>query len=451
MKKRMTPGIDPEGTALITVLMMMLALFFLSSIVMDASSTYLNQWVAPQVRTSRALYVAEGGVRLALQWFRNDYWFPRSSYFTATSGQIFYNGQPVVLSKCSSCSDSTSPTNHPDPYQDTEGETRSGAITTFRSNLTNQALGNGSFNVVASLRGLNPQQWQIASTGTVAGVSKNVTVQIRRNPFNPPYALVTEGDLTVSGNSTITGTYGSVHSNEDLAISGNSVFIAVVATSSGSYTGPANPGWEGGQPKVKIPEVEPDAFRQYATYELRLDGNVYCGQAGASVGCIPGALITTGPATEWSYNSGKWTMNSNSATDGAFYIQGNAKVTGNPGNPATPWLATLITTGDIDMAGTPIMSRYTQNLLLVAGRDMVISGNANTTYEGIMAAHEQLKITGNPQLNGLVFSENAENLSSTVLVDEISSVSGTPTITYNGQMGNNPFLGDLAIVSWMEN
>lgn len=451
MKKRMIPGIDPEGTALITVLMMMLALFFLSSIVMDATSAYLNQWVTPQVRTSRALYVAEGGGRLALQWLRNDYWFPRSSYFTTSSGQIFYNGQPVVLSKCSSCSDSTPPTNHPDPYQDTEEVARSGVISSFRSNLTTQGLGKGTFTVMATLRGLNPQQWQLASTGTVAGASKTVTVQIRRNPFNPPYALVTGGDLTITGNSTISGSVGSVHSNEDLVISGGSVSIAGVATSSETYTGPNNPGWGGGQPKVEIPKVEPDDFRQYATYELRSDGNVYCGQAGASVGCTPGAQVTTGPATEWSYNSGKWTMNNNNATNGAFYVEGNAKVSGNPGSSITPWQTTIIATGDIDIAGTPVMNRYTQNLLLVAGRDLVVSGNANTAYEGIMAAHEQLKISGNPQLNGFVFSENAENLSGTVLVDEISSVVGSATITYNGQLGNNPFQGDLTIVSWMEN
>ncbi|MBI2877096.1 MAG: hypothetical protein HYY20_09470 [Candidatus Tectomicrobia bacterium] len=443
-------GIDCRGTAMVTVLMMMFALFFLSSILMDASSNYLNAWVTPNVRNARALYVAEGGAHLGLQWLRYSYGLPNSSYyFTVESGQILYNNEPVVLS-----ASTDSDLNHPASYQDAEGTWRSGVLTSFQSTLTQKSLGKGNFDVKATLLGLNPQLWRLVSTGTVSGASKRVTVQIRRNPFNPDYALVTDGDLTIRGNSSVSGSVGSVHSNEDLVIDGNSVSITGIATATSTLTctpGPCEPDWGGGQPAVELPSVIPSDFRQYATYELRSDGRIYCGQAGASVSCTPNAEITSGPLlTQWSFSGGDWRLSGNTAADGAFYIEGDVEVSGGPGTAATPWQTTLIATGDINVSGTPVMNRYTQDLLLVAGRDLVVSGNANTTYEGIMAAHEQLKISGNPQLNGFIFSENAENVSNTVLVDEISTVSGSPTITYNGQLGNNPFPGDLVIVSWME-
>lgn len=444
MKKRMIPGTDPEGSALIAVLMMMLALFFLSSIVMDTTSSYLNQWVTPQVRTSRALYVAEGGAHVALQWLRDSYGLPRNSscspspcFSSTTAGQIVYNNQPVVLSA------STDPDlNHPDSYTDMEGTVRSGVIAGFQSNLTNQSLGSGTFNVEATLLGTNPQRWRIASNGTVSSVSKTVTVQTRQNPFNPPYALVTGGDLAIGGNSKVQGSCGNAHSNANLSV-GNSITVAGTATSTGSCSGcSGHPDWGDGRPKAKIPAVIPSDFQQYAIYELRSDGKIYYGQASAT----PGVEITSGPLKDqWSYSSATevWKLSGTTAADGAFYAEGKIEVSGSPGDATTPWQATLIATGDIKISGSPRLTQYTQNLLMVAGQDLTISGDPQTDpVGGVMAAKNQLKISGNPQLNGFVFSKSAE----------ISSVTiGNPTITYNCQLGSNPFPGDLAMVSWMEN
>lgn len=449
MKKRMIPRTDPKGTALITVLMMMLALFFLSSIIMDAGSSYLSEWVTPQVRTSRALYVAEGGAHVALQWLRDSYGLPRNSScspspcFSSTSeGQLVYDSQPVVLSA------STDPDlNHPDSYTDMEGTARSGVTAAFQSNLTNQSLGSGTFNVEATLLGTNPQQWRIASIGTVSGVSKTVTVQTRQNPFNPPYALLTGGDLTIGGNSRIQGSCGNAHSNGNLSV-GPSITVDGTATSTGSCSGcSGHPDWGGGQPKAKIPSVIPSDFQPYATYELREDpvtheGKIYWGQASAT----PGVEITSGPLKDqWSYSSATetWKLSGNTAADGAFYVEGKIEVSGSPGGATTPWQVTLIATGDIKISGSPRLKQYTQNLLMVAGQDLTISGDPQTdSAGGVMAAKNQLKISGNPQLNGFVFSKSAE----------ISSVTiGNPTITYNCQLGSNPFPGDLAMVSWMEN
>ncbi|MDI6790178.1 MAG: hypothetical protein QME44_05770, partial [Thermodesulfobacteriota bacterium] len=66
--------------------------------------------------------------------------------------------------------------------------------------------------------------------------------------------------------------------------------------------------------------------------------------------------------------------------------------------------------------------------------------------EGIIAAHEQIEISGNPGLNGYVIAEDATSTSNTANENKIS---GNMSLTYNGLGG--PFNSDkVQIVSWRE-
>jgi hypothetical protein len=164
----------------------------------------------------------------------------------------------------------------------------------------------------------------------------------------------------------------------------------------------------------------------------------------------------------WSFNTGTWTLSGTVIpTDGTLYIEGHAKITGNSGVQGHPWVTTLIATGDIEISGTPIMRppalgdssqgnplfrAGTENLLLIAGKDLKIVGNAQQSFEGIMAAHEQLEVTGNPTLKGFMLAENATTVSNTVINDRVN---GDMSLTYNGNL-KNPLKGDIQMLSWRQ-
>ncbi|MBI2369224.1 MAG: hypothetical protein HYV08_03135 [Deltaproteobacteria bacterium] len=321
-----------------------------------------------------------------------------------------------------------------------------GVVASFNSTLTSQLLGDGSFSATATLLTTSPEQWSVVSTGTVSGVIRTISLRLRRGPYHPDAAVVTGGNLNISGNPTINGTLGSVHSNADLSVSGNAT-IAVNATASGTYSSSGNPSIggtaAGSQPTMYIPPIIPSSYQQYATYELRSDGLVYCGQAGAAEGCTPGALIVGG-LTEWSYNAGQglWSQSGNTATNGALYVQGNVSVSGSPGSSSTPWQLTIIATGSVTMSGNPSIQSYTQNLLFIAGTDIAISGSF-TQYgsEAVIAAHEEVRISGTPTIKGTILAEGST---------DVDAILGNPTITYGGTLGPTPIPGPLVVVARSE-
>jgi hypothetical protein len=117
----------------------------------------------------------------------------------------------------------------------------------------------------------------VYSTGTYA----NTTVTLEGWVGFVPYpALLSNGDIAAGGNSSIDGTYGSVHSNSNLTVSG-SAYIAQSATASGTYTGPASGsgggggsgvgGFSGGgQPPIYMPKfVTDDPDPQIQNYLLK--------------------------------------------------------------------------------------------------------------------------------------------------------------------------------------
>lgn len=287
---------------------------------------------------------------------------------------------------------------------------------------------------------------KITSTGTAQrGATKEIECLIT-SLYNPSNAITTNGDLTISGDPIISGSKGSVHSNNNLSISGDPT-IDHQATASGTYTASGDPtigGTSGGGfPNVGVPSINPNNFKAYADYQLRANGKVY-DKLGTE------QTMTGGKWNGWDYSGGKWTLSEDTTIDGTFYIEGNAVVSGNPGSSETPWKATIIATGDIEISGDPNMITNpdnpikTEKLLFVAGGDLKINGNGN--YKGIMVAHEQIKISGSPSLNGCIISEGAETSSGTVTENKIS---GNMNISFSGL--TTPFSSNkITILSWRE-
>ena len=177
-------------------------------------------------------------------------------------------------------------------------------------------------------------------------------------------------------------------------------------------------------------------------YQMLGDGRVLAGD---------GALLTTlAPGAEyrgWKYLAGtpaRWDLSANTGYDGTYYLEGNVTVSGNPGTPATPWRTSVIATGDIEISGNPVISTFMTDTLLVAGLDVKINGNPNQSFTGLIAAHEQFSISGNPSITGYILAEDWPSTSGTVTENNLS---GNPVIVYDCGL-NPPVAGPLQILTW---
>jgi hypothetical protein len=180
-------------------------------------------------------------------------------------------------------------------------------------------------------------------------------------------------------------------------------------------------------------------------YILHDNGTVTLGGSCASSGLCTGGTSTSVPAG-WEFSSGTWKVGGSSAADGVFYSEGQIEISGSPGSSSTPWQATLISRDSMKVNGNPYIKPYPtsstdlQNQLFVTGNDLEISGNlgvmtANYAPAAILV-HQQIKISGNPQINGFIISGDGQptwtgdpftDSSQGVPFNEIS---GNPTLTY---------------------
>ncbi len=302
--------------------------------------------------------------------------------------------------------------------------------------------------------GVNTNTVLVVSTGTSAtGGAQRVLRTSMSTSFTANNAILTSGPLTISGNPTVTGQCGSVHTNNNLTMSGNPS-ISGAATASGTYTVTGSPsvgpGSGGGQPQHTVPVINPTDFLNAAKASLPAN-QVFQMKANGQVLDGNNNLITTlssgGRYNQWLYTAGgpaQWRITGATGVDGVYYLEGNVKVEGNPGSPSTPWVTTLIATGDLIIEGNPTIQTSLTDTLFIAGLDIKISGNPSNGFNGLIAAHEQLSLSDNPTINGFLIAEDASSTSSTVTSNTIS---GNSTITYNCGL-NTPLQGPLQILSW---
>jgi len=134
-----------------------------------------------------------------------------------------------------------------------------------------------------------------------------------------------------------------------------------------------------------------------------------------------------------------------------FYVEGDFSTTGSPPG----WQTTIIAEGYINFGGNADVANYKdpndtadiQNLFLVAGTDIEFSGNPSNTIQGMMAAKEQLSISGTVNLEGFLIAADVDTSESLVTGNTIS---GSLTVTYNGDMVS-PFLSNkVKIIAWQE-
>ena len=266
-------------------------------------------------------------------------------------------------------------------------------------------------------------------------------------------AIAVGGELTISGNPTITGTQGGVHANDDLDISGNPD-IAQNATATGDFDISGSPSIGGisggGHASLPIPPVAAIDHKVHADFILNATGqmtdqlgNVICDASADNSACQTAGY-------DWEYKGvDGWAAPANGETAGTYYVEGDANISGNHGSAADPWAVTIIAEGSIEIGGNSDITPDTPELLFVTDGDLKISGALDTdlTVEGAILVHEQIQLSGNPTLSGQIIVEDADNASD--LVTE-NTISGNATISYNGTLGGGGGAGIFTLSAWRE-
>ena len=180
-------------------------------------------------------------------------------------------------------------------------------------------------------------------------------------------AVAVGGDLTVTGNPTITGTQGGIHANDDLDISGNPD-IAQDATATDGYSESGLPSIGGlsggGYASLTIPPVAAIDYKPNADFILNSTGQmtdqvgtVICDASGDNNACVTAGY-------DWVFGGAAgWSAPGSGETAGTYYVEGDANISGNHGSAADPWAISVIAEGSIQISGNSDITPNTPELL----------------------------------------------------------------------------------------
>jgi hypothetical protein len=174
------------------------------------------------------------------------------------------------------------------------------------------------------------------------------------------------------------------------------------------------------------------------------------------------------------------------------FVMGDLVISGSPANagslsycsttgcvasvPNGMWQASFVVTGSVTITGSPDIAPANAAagyvFQIVAGRDVWIAGDVSdgatpcsaascpvtgptdlVARAGIVAAHEQVRISGDPSLYGFVVAEDAIDCSSTVDADDrgASILDGAPEVYFDCDNPPNPWRTDgIEMTSWQE-
>lgn len=250
-------------------------------------------------------------------------------------------------------------------------------------------------------------------------------------------AVATRGDLLLPGRASVLGPCAGVHANQVLDVNGHPTVDGPVSASdtvllagtiydvSGKMVDPDY------QPPIDIPDYDPQDFCDAADYVLR-----------------DGLLITRGPPEvsvsisgskqlgwQWDASAGSYVLNAKDAVEGTVCAVGDIKVTGNLGAAGDPFDISLIATGSIQLGGTPVVEAdHPDGILLLAGGDVQISGNASGTtpyLRGMIYAGSQCQSNGNPVIAGHMLCYDDPDPPGAANLTFVNKINGNPTITYD--------------------
>jgi hypothetical protein len=287
------------------------------------------------------------------------------------------------------------------------------------------------------------------------GSVSEVQALVRFKPpvFAPETAVLCGGAMSLGGSSLVTGTNGSIYAAGCVTISG-SAGCAQDVYSAQTITGGDPAKNHSGAAAPDLPVINPSSYSAYADYELRTNGDVWSKSTNSVIGTADKTTAVAG----WKYDSAKkdWD-NDGTPLNGTFYVvDGNLKLTGNVGTTAVPWRATLLvngessSTGKVEFKGTggagtnmvpDDVGHDSYGIILLAQNNVDIGGNFGSSG-GLIATHEQIKLSGTANINGALVAESYTLGVDGVSVDE----GGNANITYNGGITTILSAGDSYIL-----
>ena len=239
--------------------------------------------------------------------------------------------------------------------------------------------------------------------------------------------VVTGGNLTINGNPSILGACGGVHAQGNVTILGNSATIDQYVEAEGFVVGAASNSSGESIPHVAnadylpIPSIDIAGHCANADYYLGSDGKVY----DADSVYIAGTSASVG-WNGWKHQGGEWTISGGTPPTGTYCIDDDVKISGNPTGTVT-----LISTGEIDMSGTPQLTAANEKgLLFAAAGEVEVSGNATgstTNYSGLIYSGAGCAIRGNPAIEGQIVCRGLTEVQDSA---DASSVTGNVDIQF---------------------
>ena len=263
----------------------------------------------------------------------------------------------------------------------------------------------------------------IRSTGvSLRGASATVEAIVGAAPLP---AILVRGGLTL-GAVSVSGTEGDVHVRGEVVASGETRIVGDLTTTGVPHVLSSRAdvsGRFGHARAIPIPDIHPVQFRALATVVMGADGTVQTPVG--DVLCRPPGATCPPEVAPWSWTSDGWRCPELPEAATTFYVEGDVVVEGPFGSPASqgaPGQVTLslLATGSITVRGEFDLRPALGGVLFVAGGDVRVEGALRAdAEEGLVAAGEQIAITGASRLAGVILAAGTGARSAVVTQNEV--------------------------------
>ncbi len=261
-------------------------------------------------------------------------------------------------------------------------------------------------------------------------------------------AIMTNGDLSMSGNVMVLGSRGNVHANGNIAGSSGTVTGDITATGTVADGLDPNGLKAGGMPPISVPEIKASDYLNLADYIMTDAGTILIASTGVACSGMGAGACPTG----WSFSGGTWRASGAMPSTGTYYVQGSAEVHGT-GKSSGFTALSIIAEGSIKITGNgKFKPENGAGIQFVTNGDFELGGTADADdsvdMDGQIMVREQMKIYGNSKFQGRVMVENRDGATnaynastnpngrrgSSTAAD--NSLAGNMTVTYNGSLGD---------------
>lgn len=313
-------------------------------------------------------------------------------------------------------------------------------------------------------------------------VARTVKVEYVFLPYKPKHAILTGTSLHLQSNSTdVMGAYGvdptvaAVHTNGDLTVTGNPTVTGPVTYSGG--TGQTSSNFLGGtstqKAEVRIPRISARAFYRQAPSlhadamatwtDLCPDGTAR--RYSSSGTPCAGTTVGSSPFQGWSYQASAHTWTASKDTESGTYFVHESDVANGTGNGSIPNITVVASAANPDSCSTKQYGNISwdhydtpapafKNLFFMADGDLSATSNfysgvsspGNVVSGMYVAAEEVLVWTSSSGLVGSVLAGNqCPSDSGPVASNEVQG-----QIVKFDPNGDSPFSSLISTTLWLE-